>query len=61
MPLEIISQRMNAATTTKDTRNMQILLNGLVDAIRVITAKLDADATVTDTNYTAQFDANIKK
>jgi hypothetical protein len=61
MPLEIISQRINSATTTKDMRNLQILLNGLIDAIRVVTLKLDADATVTDTNYTAQFDANIKK
>jgi hypothetical protein len=29
----------------------------LTNALRLVTAKLDADATVTDTNYTALIDA----
>lgn len=61
MAAELISQRINALANDKDAQELRILLNALIDGIRVVTAKLDADATVTDTNYTAVFDAVIAK
>lgn len=61
MPAEIVKQRIAALTNYKDADELLVVLNALVDGIRVVTAKLDADATVTDTNYTAVFDAVIIK
>jgi hypothetical protein len=61
MPLEEISKRINALPDLAEARELRFLLNGLVDGIRAVTAKLDADAGVTDTNYTATFDAFIIK
>lgn len=61
MPLEEISKRINTLSDQAEARELRFLLNGLVDGIRAVTAKLDADATVTDTNYTAVFDAIITK
>lgn len=61
MPQEIIKQRVAALTNNQDSKELKILLDALVDGIRVITAKLDADAGVTDTNYTTLFDAQIIK
>lgn len=61
MPAELISQRINALSNDKDAQELRVALNALIDAIRVVTAKLDADATVTDTNYTAVFDAVVLK
>lgn len=61
MAAEIIAQRLNALSCDKDAQELRIALNALIDAIRVVTAKLDADATVTDTNYTAVFDAVVIK
>lgn len=61
MAAELISQRINALANDKDAQELRILLNALIDGIRVVTAKLDADAGVTDTNYTAVFDAVIAK
>lgn len=61
MPLEEISKRINALPDLAEARELRFLLNGLVDGIRAVTAKLDADAGVTDTNYTSTFDAFIIK
>lgn len=61
MPAELVSQRINTLANEKDAAELRILLNALIDGIRVVTAKLDGDATVTDTNYTAVFDAVIAK
>ena len=58
---ELISQRINALSNDKDAQELRVALNSLVDGIRVVTAKLDADATVTLTDYTAAFDAVILK
>lgn len=58
---EYVSQRINALANDKDAAELRILLNALIDGIRVVTAKLDLDATVTDTNYTAVFDAVVLK
>lgn len=40
-------------------RALIVRYNELVNAIAVQTAKLDADATVTDTNYTATFEGDV--
>lgn len=61
MPAELISQRINSLSNDKDAQELRVAINALIDGIRVVTAKLDADATVTDTNYTAVFDAVVLK
>ena len=59
---EQIAQRLSAVTYP-DNKELQFVLNSIVDdltalrtAITGITAKLDADATVTDTDYAATHD-----
>lgn len=62
MPLENISQRVaKSKLDALSKRELRALLVAMVDGVRAITAKLDADATVTDTNYTATFDAIVTK
>lgn len=61
MPQEIIKQRVVDIANGDDREAIRVLLNALVDGIRTLTAKLDADAGVTDTNYTATFDNIISK
>lgn len=59
---EIISQRISRMPLDKlSQRELRTLLEGLFDGVNAIAAKLDADATVTDTNYAATFLANVKK
>ena len=54
MAIESVAQRLNATGLDKMTeRELRILLAALVDGLQAVTAKLDADAGVTDTNYTA--------
>jgi hypothetical protein len=54
MPIESVSQRLNAANLDRMTEaQLRALLGNLVDAMQAICAKLDADAGVTDTNYNA--------
>ena len=45
----------------KQVRAMMTQLDELVTAIKALAAKLDADATVTDTNYAALISASLKK
>lgn len=63
MPQEIIAQRMGAlkGIPHADVVQLTLHMNALADAIRALTAMLDADAGVTGTTYTATFDANYKK
>lgn len=59
---ELIKQRIPAANLDRATgQELTILLNALVDGVRAVAAKLDADATVTDVNYAATLDAIITK
>ena len=54
MPIESVSQRLNAANLDRMTEaQLRALLGNMVDAMQAICAKLDADAGVTDTNYNA--------
>jgi len=61
MAAEIIKQRVVEIANGDDREAVQVLLNALVDAVRALTVKLDADAGVTDTNYTSTLDAIITK
>lgn len=61
MAAENLGQRINHLANDKDAQELRIIFKSIIDGIRVVTAKLDADATVTDTNYTAVFDAVVIK
>lgn len=58
---ELVSQRIGALANSKDADELRFLLNALVDGVRAIAAKLDADATVTDTDYAATLDGYVTK
>lgn len=62
---EILQQRINSLSNTRDQDELKAMLGALVDGIRAITVKLDAEAaggvTGFDTNYTAGFDAIVTK
>lgn len=60
MAVESVVQRTGRLADGQDRENMQLLLGNLVDALQVLTAKLDADAGVTDTNYAAVLATYIK-
>lgn len=53
MAIESIKQRVNALPDLGTRQEMQAALAAIVDALQAIAAKLDADATVTDTDYAA--------
>lgn len=61
MPAERIVQRINQLDSSQERTELLALFNSLIDGIRAVTAKLDGDATVTLTDYTAAFDAVIVK
>jgi hypothetical protein len=61
MALEIISQRLNTLSCDKDAQELRTLLNSMYDALYAVATRLDADATVTDTSYRADVNANILK
>lgn len=67
MATEKVSQRVAAlrSVSNKDQTEVLILLNALIDGVRALTVKLDAEAaggvTGFDTDYTAAFDALITK
>lgn len=59
---EKASQRMAFSKLDQlSKRELIALLNAMIDGTRAIAAKLDADATVTDTNYAATFDTFVTK
>lgn len=55
MPIESIKARLSALPPEQAREDLRVLIQAqfdtLVAVIAQITAKLDADATVTDTNY----------
>lgn len=61
MAAEKIIQRINQLDSSQERTELLALFNSLIDGIRAVTAKLDGDATVTLTDYTAAFDAVIVK
>jgi hypothetical protein len=59
---ELVKQRLPATNLDRASeQELTVLLNAIVDGVRAIAAKLDADATVTDTNYAATLDAIVTK
>lgn len=59
---EILKQRLAALEVSKsDETELRKIMEALLDGVRAVAAKLDADATVTDTNYAATFDTYITK
>lgn len=55
MPAESLKLRVQALADGKDKEEIRALLAALIDGVQALAAKLDADATVTDTNYAAVF------
>lgn len=54
MAIESVAQRLGATALDKMTeRELRVLLGALLDGMQAIAAKLDSDATVTDSNYAA--------
>lgn len=59
MAIESVKARVQALTNGMDADQLRALLTNLVDGIQAVCAKLDLDATVTDTNYAATFAAYV--
>lgn len=53
MALESVAVRVSKLANGKDAEELRALLGSLIDGLQALTAKLDADAGVTDTNYAA--------
>lgn len=60
MAVESVTQRVNRLADGGDRQELYFLLAAIVNALQAITAKLDADAGVTDTNYAATLDTYVK-
>lgn len=59
MPAVLLKQQLQSMTTLTDERAIRPLLQALLDGMQALATKLDADATVTDTNYRAVLDAIV--
>lgn len=54
MAIESVARRLNATSLDRMSETqLRILLAALVDGLQAVCAKLDADGTVTDTDYAA--------
>ena len=51
MALAVLKARITS-TRNSDLRSLTVQFNNLLDTLRLITVKMDADAGTTDTNYT---------
>jgi hypothetical protein len=62
---QTLTQRLAKANLDSMTeREMRALLGAIIDGVRALAAKLDADAANTalnDTNYAATFDGFVKR
>lgn len=59
MPAVSLKQQLNSMATVTDERAVRPLLQAILDGVQALATKLDADATVTDTNYRATLDAIV--
>jgi len=48
-----------ASMNRSDQKEVRAIVQALLDGVQMLAAKLDADATVTDTNYAALFAAIV--
>ena len=53
MAVESVTQRVNRLADGIDRQELYFLLAAIVNALQAITAKLDADSGVGDTDYAA--------
>ena len=56
---ESVNERCNALANGADGEELARLLTALVDALQAVTAKMDADSGVNDTDYAATINALI--
>ena len=59
MPAVSLKQQLTALSPQIDERAIRPLIQALIDGVQALASKLDADATVTDTNYRAVLDAIV--
>lgn len=59
MAAQSVKIRLSQLSVGRDAEELRPLLAALVDALQAVSAKLDADAGVTDTNYSATVAALI--
>lgn len=59
MPAVSLKQQLQSMAMQTDERAVRPLLQALLDGVQALATKLDADATVTDTNYRATLDAIV--
>jgi hypothetical protein len=59
MPAVSLKQQLQSMPSNTDERAIRPLLQALLDGVQALATKLDADATVTDTNYRATLDALV--
>jgi hypothetical protein len=59
MPAESLKLRLQGSGPAKSDPEIRVVLQALLDAVQALASKLDADATVTDTNYRATVDAIV--
>lgn len=57
---ESVKERCNALADGKDGEELARLLGAVVDSLQAVTAKLDADSGVNDTDFAATINALIK-
>jgi len=60
MAVESVTQRVNRLADGIDRQELYFLLAAIVNALQAITAKLDADSGVADTDYAAILATYVK-
>lgn len=58
MALAVAKCRITS-TRNSDLRTLAVQFNNLLDTMRLITVKMDADAGITDTNYTTVLETGV--
>lgn len=59
MPAVSLKQQIVGLGSHPDERALRPLIQAILDGVQALATKLDADATVTDTNYRAVLDAIV--
>ena len=59
MPAVSLKQQLQSMPSNTDERALRPLIQAILDGVQALATKLDADATVTDTNYRATLDAIV--
>ena len=60
MAVESVTQRVNRLADGIDRQELYFLLAAIVNSLQAITAKLDADSGVADTDYAATLATFVK-